>query len=140
MLQILLLVNLGMMQKTDMRIKNAEAQDADIIAEIEIECFSAPWSKIQVAEEIVKENVIFLVAKIDDVLCGYVSGQMILDEFYISNIAVTKDYRNRGVASLLLEKLICELQSRTCAFATLEVRESNFSARKLYEKFCFTNL
>ena len=129
-----------MMQKTDIVIRKAVVSDSGIIADIEKECFSSPWSVNQIAEEIVKENVVFLSAEINNVLCGYVSGQLILDEFYISNIAVTNAFRGRGVASLLLDKLINELQNKVCSFVTLEVRESNNSARRLYEKFGFSNL
>lgn len=129
-----------MMQKTDFYISLAQITDADAIAEIEKECFSSPWSKNQIEDEITRDNVIFLVAKTDNILCGYISGQLILDEFYISNVAVTDLFRGRGVASLLIGELICKLQKRDCCMATLEVRESNISARRLYEKFGFINL
>jgi len=129
-----------MKQKIDFIIDRACTSDAAAVFYIEKECFSLPWSETQVEEEIKKENVIFLVAKGDDCILGYVSGQMILDEFYISNIAVTEKYRGFGIASALLEKLIIEIEKQPCAFATLEVRYSNDTARKLYEKFGFINL
>ncbi len=73
-------------------------------------------------------------------MCGYISGQLILDEFYINNVAVTEKYRNMGIASSLINELIIKLKNTVCALATLEVRESNLNARKLYEKFGFINL
>lgn len=129
-----------MKQKINFIIDRACVSDATTVAYIEKECFSSPWSETQIKEEIKKENVIFLVAKTEECILGYVSGQMILDEFYISNIAVTEKYRGCGIASALLEKLIIKIKKQPCVFATLEVRFSNDAARKLYEKFGFINL
>ena len=36
-----------------------------------------------------------------------------------------------------MEKLLSEMEEENLAFLTLEVRESNLKARKLYEKFGF---
>ena len=125
------------MQKTDFIISRALVSDSETIAEIENECFSTPWSRNQVEDEIVRENVIFLTAIINGVVVGYISGQMILDEFYISNIAVTEKFRKRHIGSALIKELIRILSSANCSFVTLEVRESNINARKLYEKHGF---
>ncbi|MBR3767908.1 MAG: ribosomal protein S18-alanine N-acetyltransferase [Clostridia bacterium] len=128
------------MLKNDFILTEAHLEDAENIAKIEKECFSSPWSKSQIEDEINKENAIFIVAKSDNMLCGYVSGQLILDEFYISNIAVTNAFRGRSIATNLIETLINNLKSKNCIFATLEVRESNSAARHVYEKAGFINL
>lgn len=129
-----------MMQKIDYIIENAVRADAKRISEIEELCFSSPWSENEIAKETEKNNVIFLCAKFNGNILGYVSGQMILDEFYISNIAVDSNYRNCGIGTALLETLICNVLSKNCVFVTLEVRESNLPARKLYEKLGFIDL
>ena len=129
-----------MMQRIDFSVRRAITFDAERIAHIEKECFSAPWSVAQVKDEIEKENVIFLSAVAENNFCGYISGQLILDEFYISNVAVTESFRGNGIASALIEHLISLLSEKNCSLMTLEVRESNVNARKLYEKFGFVNL
>lgn len=129
-----------MMQKVDYIIAWAKVSDSEQIASLEKKCFSSPWSVSQIENEILKENVIFLVAKKDDDILGYISGQLIIDEFYISNIAVAEEYRNLKIGSEILKELINCLRNKKCVFATLEVRESNINAIKLYEKFGFTNL
>lgn len=126
-----------MMPKAEYIISRAESVDSTGIAEIEKKCFSVPWSRKQIEEEICRDNVIFLTAKTDSVVAGYISGQMILDEFYISNIAVDEKFRNRHIGSALIEELIKILSEGNCSFATLEVRESNDTARRLYEKYGF---
>lgn len=139
-MQILQQAGHGMKQKTEFNICTATLNDAHAISEIEKKCFSSPWSENLIAEEILKDNVVFLTAKSQEILCGYVSGQLILDEFYISNIAVTADFRNCGIASSLLDSLIRILKNKNCVMITLEVRQSNAFAIKLYENFGFKNL
>lgn len=129
-----------MMQKADYEITRALPSDSTGIAAIEKECFSAPWSKKQVEDEILRDNVVFLTAKNNGSVIGYISGQMILDEFYISNVAVTEKFRNNHIGSSLIKNLIRILSDNKCSFATLEVRESNLNARKLYEKYGFEYL
>ena len=129
-----------MKQKIDFKIESACLSDAASVSVIEKECFSSPWSENQVRDEICKDNVIFLVSTSEDELCGYISGQLILDEFYINNVAVSERFRNNGVASALIRRLLEILGTKHCTLATLEVRESNVNARSLYEKFGFVNL
>ncbi len=126
-----------MMQKINYEVSKAELSDAYAISLIEKNNFSEPWSENQIAEEILKENCIFLSAKSDNKLIGYISGQLILDEFYISNIAVDINFRKNGVAYSLINCLLAELKKINCIFATLEVRISNTPAKNLYEKCGF---
>lgn len=126
-----------MMQKIDYLITRAKAEYALQIAHIENECFSHPWSEKQIKDEISNENALFLTAVSDDTVCGYVSGQLILDEFYISNIAVSSEFRRCGIGSALIKSLIERLTKINCVLLTLEVRESNSSAIQLYENFGF---
>ncbi len=129
-----------MNQKNDFVISFACVEEANSIASLEKDSFSEPWSYEQICDEIKKNDVVFLTAKKDGAVLGYISGQMILDEFYISNIAVDVNFRKIGIASRLLERLIEIVKSKNAAFITLEVRESNSAARSLYEKFDFINL
>jgi len=102
------------------------------LADIEKECFSAPWS-----EESFKtaENTLFYVYFINDTAAGYVGIYTVLDEGYITNIAVKKDYRKNGIATKLLTALIDD--KKDLSFITLEVRKSNTAAINLYNKFNF---
>ncbi len=129
-----------MMQRIDFTVRTAVDSDAEQIATLEKQCFSSPWSLQQVSEEIKRDNVIFLSAVTENDFCGYISGQLILDEFYISNVAVDEKYRKCGVATALISDLLNRLKQKKCTFMTLEVRESNCSARRVYEKAGFTNL
>ena len=102
------------------------------LAEIERACFHAPWSENMLREELGKG--IFLVAEQDGRTAGYVGCQTVLDEGYITNVAVSPDFRRQGIARALIEALLAKARENGLAFVTLEVRESNLAARRLYEK------
>lgn len=102
------------------------------IAILEKECFSEPWSENALAEELANENSHFLVAVSDDVT-GYIGVQEICGEAYITNVAVFGKYRKNGIGRALLNAACNGAKGRGCEFITLEVRESNISAIKLYE-------
>lgn len=129
-----------MKQNLDYTIELAKLPDAERISQIESECFSQPWTFSQISEEIQNPDAVFICAKsLNDVL-GYVSGRLIFGEFYISNIAVDSVYRNCRIGSALMSELIEILKCKDCTLLTLEVRESNINARKLYEKAGFCDL
>ena len=109
--------------------KNVPAKELNLI---EKECFSTPWS-----EESFKtaENTRFYLYFDGEKVVGYVGIYSVLDEGYITNIAVLKDHRKKGVATSLLKELT-EKES-ALSFISLEVRESNAAAISLYTKFNF---
>jgi len=114
-----------------MAVRFASKDDIEAIAEIERECFSAPWSKEALLSELENTSCVMLVAE-DKEIVGYVSMRCVLDEGYINNIAVTESCRRRGIAKSLLDSLADIGKEKGLAFITLEVRESNAAARSLY--------
>lgn len=120
-----------------MRIEKMTAACIDAVAAIEAECFSHPWSKKSLEESLEKENSLFLVAYEDGKVIGYVGMEVIVDEGYIFNVAVSADYRRRGVGYALVRELVTYSMKNSLCFITLEVRESNSSAISLYSKFGF---
>lgn len=103
------------------------------ISEVEKLCFREPWSPAALREELGKG--IFLAAVADGLVAGYAGCQTVLDEGYITNVAVRPEFRRQGVAGALLAELLRRAEG--LAFVTLEVRESNAAAIALYEKYGF---
>ena len=107
----------------------------DQVAEIEKLCFSDPWSRRMLSEHLENECAATLVAQgSDGTILGYAGLLVVLDEGYITNVAVRPDYRRQGVAGELLNVFRRFAEGSKLAFLTLEVRESNAPARALYEK------
>ena len=122
-----------MRQDTQVRIVPMNADHLDEVAELERICFSAPWSRNMLAEELDNALSAFLVALDGDgKVVGYAGLQVILDEGYITNVAVRPEWRRRGVAGKLLQVFLDFAQAHKLAFLTLEVRESNYGAIALY--------
>jgi ribosomal-protein-alanine N-acetyltransferase len=113
----------------------------DEAAAIERECFSAPWSRAMLAEELKNESAAYLAAEAEGGrLLGYAGLHVVLDEGYITNIAVRTDARRRGIASALLGVLIRFSEAHRLSFLTLEVRESNVAAIALYARHGFESV
>nr|WP_297283229.1 ribosomal protein S18-alanine N-acetyltransferase [uncultured Agathobaculum sp.] len=105
---------------------------------IENACFHAPWSEKMLREEL--DKGIFLVAERDGQAVGYVGCQTVLDEGYITNVAVSPDCRRQGIARALIAELTDEARAQALAFVTLEVRTSNVPAIALYESAGFVRV
>ena len=113
-----------------MNITEMQEKHLPALAELEKQCFHAPWSEKMLREEL--GGGIFLVAEQDGEVQGYVGCQTVLDEGYITNVAVSSDFRRRGAARRLIAELIARAKEKGLAFVTLEVRESNAPAIALY--------
>ena len=114
------------------------ADHLDEAAALERVCFSDPWSRKKLAEELDNALAAFLAA-LDGTgaVVGYAGLQVVLDEGYILNIAVRPDCRRQQIASQLLEVFINFAQGNRLSFLTLEVRASNAPAIALYERWGF---
>lgn len=114
-----------------------EAQLAQI-EELEQQCFSCPWTMDQLRSQLSDERHVFLAAVEESgAVLGYVGMMFVLDEGYISNVAVAPACRRQGVADALISALTARAEALALAFVTLEVRAGNEPARALYAKHGF---
>lgn len=115
------------------RIVPMNADHLDELVELERICFSTPWSRNMLAEELDNACSAFLVAvDANERVVGYAGLQVVLDEGYIANIAVFPEHRRKGVAGQLLQVFVNFAEANRLAFLTLEVRASNQAAIALY--------
>ncbi|MBQ4544889.1 MAG: ribosomal protein S18-alanine N-acetyltransferase [Oscillospiraceae bacterium] len=129
-----------MMQKNNVSIRLAEKRDIPHIAELERSCFSSPWSETAIAETMERPESVFLVAEVCSNVCGYVGAYYVLDEGYITNIAVSPSNRRCGIGFALISELIKKGEALDLSFWTLEVRVSNIAAQTLYKKLGFESV
>jgi ribosomal-protein-alanine N-acetyltransferase len=106
------------------------------IAELEKENFSDGWSLKSLKEEINNPDALYLAVRNDENNMVVAAAGMIIsiDTADIMNVSVKEEYRRKGLASKLLDALFEEGKKRGVKDFTLEVRENNHAARKLYEK------
>ena len=118
-------------------IDTTEAQLAQI-EKIEQQCFSFPWTLDQLRSQLSDDRHVFLAAVAENgAVLGYVGMMFVLDEGYISNVAVAPAYRRQGVADALISALMTRAEELALAFVTLEVRAGNEPAKSLYAKHGF---
>jgi ribosomal-protein-alanine N-acetyltransferase len=123
-----------------MIIENMTAAHVSQIAELEKLCFSDPWSEKSIETELSCRLSVWLVALEGDKVVGYVGSQTVMDETDMMNIAVDPEHRRRRIAARLIDALISELRQKGSRCLTLEVRESNLPAAKLYESMGFAQI
>ena len=122
------------------KIIDAETRHLQQLAEIEKECFSMPMSMENLKSQLPDNMHRFILAESPDgQVLGYVGMMFVLDEGYISNVAVKSQYRKNHIGSALIEELIKIGRELELSFISLEVRVSNAPAQALYRKFGFEN-
>ena len=121
------------------RIVPMAAEHLNEVAALELACFSRPWSRQMLAEELDNQCAAFLVALEPETerVIGYAGLLVAADEGYITNVAVFPEQRRRGIAGQLLQVFLNFAEANHLAFLTLEVRPSNAAAIALYQGFGF---
>ena len=109
-------------------------EDIGVIARIEAETFSEPWSESALALLLTEEYPAFTVCDAEGELLGYISSQRALDELQIINLAVRAPFRGRGYGRLLVDAAEEYCRKSGIVSVSLEVRVSNAPAIALYEK------
>jgi [ribosomal protein S18]-alanine N-acetyltransferase len=121
-----------------------EYQEGDIqeIVSIERDSYPTPWSenlfRSEITSPISRLFVCRTTGKPKGGVLGYIVYWLVDDEIHLHNIAVRKDMRRKGIASLLLEEAIRCSRLEGAHWITLEVRRSNLPAQRMYEKFGFS--
>lgn len=117
-----------------LEIRRMQENDLFSVCELERECFSAPWSRQGFMDALALPNTVFLVIMDREMLLGYAGMYVAADEGEITNVAVTKEARGKGIGSILMEEMRKEAQKMALSQIVLEVRASNAPAIHLYEK------
>ena len=126
------------MSEKTIRIVPMNADHLEELERLERICFSRPWSKRMLAEELENACAAFLVAEDETgAVLGYAGLLVMMDEGYITNVAVFPEYRRLGVAAKIIDVYMNFAKANDLAFLTLEVRPSNTAAIALYRRFGF---
>jgi [ribosomal protein S18]-alanine N-acetyltransferase len=119
------------------RIRSAVPADAVPLVAIERQCFSDPWSESSFREALDSPWSFGLVARASRGIAGYLIGREVAGTGEVLNLAVSPEFRRRGVARALLRAGLTYFRKRRVDEVFLEVRESNRSAQSLYQSFGF---
>ena len=115
-------------------IRNAEERDLEQVEALEIANFSRPWPIDMLRRQLPSDRHEFLVAAQGEKVLGYIGMLHVMDEGYISNVAVDETARRAGIGSMLVEGMLRRCEALSLLFVTLEVRASNEPAIRLYDQ------
>jgi len=115
--------------------------EADIASVYEIEkmVFSKPWSEKSFLDSLLDDKNIYLVVKEGNEIVAYCGLWSVMDEGYITNVAVKPNYQGKGIGKLMLMKLLELGKKKGLVAFTLEVRVGNHVAIKLYNSLGFVD-
>lgn len=116
----------------DLIIREAEEKDIDGIASLEEMCFTTPWTRSSLEEDLAAQISTYIVAETEGQIVGYVGIWKVTDEGHINNVAVSPMYRRRRIATGLIEAMLKATEAAGVKSHTLEVRAGNEPARRLY--------
>jgi ribosomal-protein-alanine N-acetyltransferase len=112
--------------------------DLDEVMAIEKTAFPFPWSAGFFRQELQVACARSILAEADGKIIGYVLFWLLPGAIDIHNIAVHRDFRRKGVARVLLRKVVDEAERQSITRVMLEVRRSNLPAQQLYEAMGFS--
>lgn len=115
-------------------IRKMRREDAADVAELERRIFADAWSEKAILETLEQKQTMILLAYEDKRLIGYLILYYVLEDGEIARIAVDDAFRRQGVASKMLWELECLCEDNGVNKLLLDVRESNISACRFYEK------
>jgi ribosomal-protein-alanine N-acetyltransferase len=122
----------------NVELRRLEAGDLDAVEEIERTSYPTPWSRAMFAAELQKSSSLAIGAYHETgELVGYAIVSRYVDAWHVMNIAVVPEFRRRGIARSLLERLFEVTAADPRRGYTLEVRVSNADAIRLYERLGF---
>ena len=114
--------------------------DLDAVERIERASYPAPWSRSMFAGEFAKPGSLCIGAFAGDAeLIGFLVVSRYVDAWHVMNLAVAPENRGAGFATTLMQRLFELTADDDTRGYTLEVRVSNASAIRLYERLGFAS-
>ena len=122
-----------------MEIRTMLPEDLPQAAALEADCFGPDaWSEQALGQALSDKNALYLSCIEDGRLIACCGIWQSFEDGDITNVAVEEGSRRKGCARRLLLELMRRAALRGVENFTLEVRESNLPAVRLYESLGFT--
>ncbi len=125
----------------DLTIVPMTMSDINDVVRIERASFTTTWPSDAFYNEISTNKLAhYYVGRLGSKLVAYGGIWVIFEDSHVTTIAVDEIYRGRKYGELMLLHLVEKAIERDAAWMTLEVRESNVAAQRLYRKYGFTTV
>lgn len=124
----------------NIEVKLATLEDIDSIYDIQVDNIHSPLYKETITEDFKKNNYIYVIAKNNKEVVGYITLSYILETADIISVAVKDGYKGKNIFSKMLNFIENILKEKNVEEIFLEVRETNSSAIKAYTKNNFKQI
>ncbi|HET9917374.1 MAG TPA: ribosomal protein S18-alanine N-acetyltransferase [Candidatus Binatia bacterium] len=111
--------------------------DLDEVMAIERSAYRYPWSSGFFLQELQVTCARSILAELDSRICGYVLFWLLPGSIDVHNLAIAPEFRRLGIARMLMRQVMAAAGSQSATRVTLEVRQSNEAAKKLYASLGF---
>ena len=126
-----------MFTRSNIKVRKRTSGDIPEIVKIEQQCYPAPWTSSQFADELNNPYSIQILITSEEQIAGFTFAILVCDELQINNLCVSPPFRHKGFGENLLVRLLTLARSKKARKAFLEVRENNLPAYNLYRKYGF---
>ena len=111
------------------------------VRRIETASFATQWPSDAFYNELhSNRSAHYYVGKVGGATVAYGGIWVVMEDSHVTTIAVDENHRGRGYGDALMARLIAEAMTHGAAWMTLEVRESNAAAQRLYRKYGFATV
>lgn len=127
----------------DLTFRKMKIDDLEVVKEIDKLSFSNPWPENAIKYEFEQNsNARVWISELSQPnqkkILSFAVVWVILDEAHIGTIAILPEFQKIGIGQKFLAFICLQLLKENIQKMFLEVRKSNLSAIKLYEKLGFT--
>lgn len=121
-------------------IRKLSSDDIQVVVAIEQSSYDFPWSENVFRDCLRVGYRCYAAVDFGNNVVGYALLSAVLYEAHILNLCVAPACRRKGVARLLLERMLAEARQACTRAVLLEVRPSNRGARALYAAYGFKRI
>ncbi|MDD3303823.1 MAG: ribosomal protein S18-alanine N-acetyltransferase [Clostridia bacterium] len=125
--------------KDEIQIREITQDDIHALIEIEKSQNIVILKKKDILDDLTlnQNTSLYLCACYHNEIIGYIAAHYVVDTMDIISVVTEKNYESNGIATLLLSNIFDFAKIHEVKKIFLEVRKSNESAKKLYEKCNF---
>lgn len=124
-------------QGRDYQVKVGQKADAKALVNLQETAYSPSeiWPNSLLEREMsTKSNSLYLLLLYQDYPVAFIGAWIKGDNCHVSNLVVRPGYQRQGLGQFLLNQVEQVALNQGCRYYSLEVRESNHKAQKLYHK------
>jgi ribosomal-protein-alanine acetyltransferase len=123
------------------RVERGRIQQVNQLLEIEARCFGEDSYREEFFRKLCEDNrELLFVARQGRIVAGYVMGEAEADRAEVISLAVSPEYRGRGISRQLMHAVLRAFQRGGQTRAFLMVRQDNPAAINLYRSLGFRRI